>query len=67
MVTKAVGLTFHGFDLVVGAFQRAGGNGVVVVGKETVGVKTERSGELVKDANAGRFRSENPIQAGVQE
>jgi len=62
MVSEAVGLAIHGFDFVVGAFQRSGGNGVVVVGKETVGVKTERSGELVKDANVARFRAENPIQ-----
>ena len=32
-VTEAVGLAFHGFDLVIGALQGAGGDGVVIPGQ----------------------------------
>ena len=34
LVTEAVGLMFHGFDFVVGAFQGAGGDRVIVVGQD---------------------------------
>ena len=33
LITEAVGLMFHGFDFVVGAFQAAGGDRVIVVGQ----------------------------------
>jgi hypothetical protein len=33
-VSKAIGLSFHGFDLVVGALQGSGGDGVVIVGQD---------------------------------
>ena len=62
VVSEAISLTFHGFDFVVDAFQRSGGDGVVVVGQETVGVKAKRSGKLMKNADASRFCAENPIQ-----
>ena len=38
---EAVGLAFHGFDLVVGAFQRAGRDRVVVPGEDAEGVESE--------------------------
>ena len=34
VVSESVGLAFHGFDFVVGAFQGAGRDGVVVVGQD---------------------------------
>jgi predicted urease superfamily metal-dependent hydrolase len=55
-------LTFHRLDFVVRAFQRAGGNGVVLVGQETVSVKAKRSGKWMKHAKVGGFRSANPIE-----
>ena len=62
VVTKAVGLAFHGLDLVVGAFQGTGGNGVVVVGQQAVGVEAKGSGKLLEHANAAGFSPQNPIQ-----
>ena len=37
-IAKAVGLPLHGFDLVVGSFQRTGRDGIVVPGQDAVGV-----------------------------
>jgi hypothetical protein len=45
VIAESVGLAFHGLDLVVGAFQRAGG-------KETIGV---RLSILTFVAAAGRY------------
>jgi hypothetical protein len=33
-ISEAIGLTFHGFDFVVGAFKGSGGDGVVVIGQD---------------------------------
>jgi hypothetical protein len=38
LVTEAVGLSFHGFDFVVGAFEWSRGDGVVVVGEDAPGI-----------------------------
>lgn len=35
MVPEALGLPLHGFNLVIGAFQGTGGNGVIIVGQES--------------------------------
>jgi hypothetical protein len=47
-VTKAVGLAFHSFDLVVRAFQRTSGDGIIVVSHKTMRVESERAGELTQ-------------------
>ena len=47
LVSKPIGLTFHGFDLVVGAFQWACGYGVIVVGKDSQGMQAERLGKAL--------------------
>ena len=52
-VSESVGLAFHGFDFVVGAFQRAGRDGIVVPGEDAPGVKAECLGKLFQDADAG--------------
>lgn len=51
-LSESVGLALHGFDLVVGAFQGAGGDWVVVPGKDAEGVEAERLGEGFELADA---------------
>jgi len=51
-ISESIGLAFHGFDFVVGAFQGAGRDGMVVPGQDTEGVEAERLGELLEDADA---------------
>ena len=52
-ITEAVGLALHGFDLVVGALQRAGRDAVIVVIQNAFLVGLERVGELLQEADAG--------------
>jgi hypothetical protein len=52
-VAKSVVLAVHGFDFVIGAFEWAGGDGVVVPGQNSGGVGEEGAGEVVQDADAG--------------
>ena len=40
-IPEAVGLPFHGLDLVVGAFQGASGDRVIIVGQEPTLVRCE--------------------------
>ena len=47
-VSEPAGLAFHGFDLVVGAFQRARRDGVVVPSEDAPGVEAEGLGELLQ-------------------
>ena len=44
LVSKSIGLAFHRFDFVVGAFQRACGNGVIVVSQDSQGVEAKGLG-----------------------
>ena len=48
LVAVAVGLPLHGLDLVVGAFQRAGGDAVVIPGQEAGAVELQGLGELLR-------------------
>ena len=52
-ISEAVVLAFHGFDFVVGSFQRHGGDGMVVPGKDAPGVEAKCFGKLFQDADAG--------------
>ena len=60
-ISESVGLTFHGFDFVVGAFKGAGGYGVVIPGEDTLGVEAERFGKIFQYTNSGGFGIRNPI------
>lgn len=64
VVSEAIGLAFHGFDLVVRAFQGARGNGVGVVGQDSQRMKTEGPGEVLKHADARRFGVADPFHQG---
>ena len=44
-ISESVGLAFHGFDLVVGALQGAGGDGVIIVGQDPGPVGRQGIGE----------------------
>jgi hypothetical protein len=66
-ISESIGLAFHGFDFVVGAFQGAGRDGVVVPGQDTEGVEAERLGELLEQADAGRLRGNGVRGNGVTE
>jgi hypothetical protein len=46
LISESVGLAFHSFDFVVRAFQGGCGNGMVVVGEDSHGVKTKGFGEV---------------------
>jgi hypothetical protein len=46
LISESVGLTFHGLDFVIGPFQGACRNGVVVAGEDSHGMKAECLGEI---------------------
>jgi hypothetical protein len=46
-VTQPVVLSVEGFDFVVGAFQRPGGDGVIVPSEDAVGVGQEGASEVL--------------------
>src|SRR5713101_1876399 len=52
-ITKAVGLSFHRLDLGVGAFQRSGGDRVVVIGQDAFLVGFQGVRELGQHADTG--------------
>ena len=52
-VTKAVCLSFHGFDFVVGSFEWSGGDRVVVPCKDAPGMKAKGLGKLHEHTDAG--------------
>ncbi|HVA44791.1 MAG TPA: hypothetical protein VNH11_00265, partial [Pirellulales bacterium] len=53
LIAETVGLTLHGLDLVVRAFQGTRGDGVVVVVEDPFPVGAHGLGELDEHANAG--------------
>jgi hypothetical protein len=61
-VSEAVGLAFHGLDLVIGAFRGPARDGVVVPGEDTPGVQAKCLGELLQHGDAGRFGAGDPVQ-----
>ena len=48
LVPEAVGLAFHGFDFIIGPFQGAGGDGVVIVSQDAPAVEGQGLGEFIK-------------------
>ena len=60
-ISESVGLSFHRFDFVVGAFQGSGRDGVVVPGQDALGMEAEGSRKLFEHPNAGRFGVHDPI------
>jgi len=38
LIAESVGLSFHGFDFVVGPFERTGGDWIVVPSEDALGV-----------------------------
>ena len=61
LVTEAVSLTFHGFDFVVGAFQGAGGDRVIIVGQDAPAIEGQSFGEFNQHGNAGSRSPVHPI------
>ena len=61
VIAEAIGLAFHGLDLVVGALQGAGGDRVVVVGQDALAVFGQGVGELLQDRNARGLGAANPV------
>jgi len=55
-------LTVHGFDFVVGAFERTVGDGVFVPGQDAVGMSEEGAGEVLEDADAGVLGLVMPVE-----
>ena len=43
MISESVGLSFHGFDLVIGPFEWSGRDRVVVPSEDSLGMPAERS------------------------
>src|SRR5713101_4708441 len=60
-ITKAVGLSFHRLDLGVGAFQRSGGDRVVVIGQDAFLVAFQGVRELGQHADTGGTGTSQPI------
>jgi len=60
-VTEAVCLPLHGLDLIIGSFERRGGDGIVIPGQETVSVEPKGFRKIFEDADAGRFSPCNPV------
>ena len=61
LISVSIGLAFHSFDLVVGAFQWPCGDGVVVVGQDSKGVKTKRLRKFVQYLDAAGFGVGDPV------
>src|ERR1017187_5827672 len=59
-ITEAIGLTLHGLDFVVDAFQRAGRNAVVVESQDAVAVFLQGTGELLEHGDLRRIGAANP-------
>ncbi len=57
VIAEAIGLAFHGLDLVVGPFQRSGGEGVVAPGEDAQDMGAEGLGEV----DEGRPKNNFPI------
>src|SRR5439155_18366720 len=60
-IAKAVGLAFHRLDLGVVAFQRSGGDRVVVVGQDAFLVAFQGVRELSQHADTGGTATSQPI------
>src|SRR5438874_13813142 len=60
-IAEAVGLTLHGLDFVVDAFQRAGRNAVVVEGEDAVAVVCQDASKLLHHTYARRLGTADPI------
>jgi hypothetical protein len=45
LISEAIGLTLHGLDFVVGPFQGASGDRVIVIGQETTAMESQGLGE----------------------
>ena len=59
-VSESVGLAFHGLDLVVGALQRAGGDGMPKVSQEPRSVLIERRGQAPEVFADAGFSDDDP-------
>lgn len=64
VIPEAIGLPFHGFDLIVGPFQGSGGDGVVIIGQDAAAVKGQGLGHLDQHGDAG---SRGPIHPILQD
>jgi hypothetical protein len=62
LVTVSVGLAFHGFDFIVGAFQRAAGYGVIVIVQEAGMIGAKRLGECDQLADFRGFGAFDPLK-----
>jgi hypothetical protein len=60
LVSNSIGLTFHGFDFVVGAFEWVGRSEIAVIGQAAEGVEAEGLGELMRHLNAAGLGAANP-------
>ena len=60
VVAETVGLPLHGANLVVGSFEGAGRDRVVVISENGAAGKRQRIGELSQHFDACRFRAANP-------
>jgi len=60
-ISEAVGLPFHRFDFVVGAFEPSRRNGIFVVSQNAATVLGQGSSEFHQHANAGVLGAKNPI------
>ena len=47
LISESISLAFHGFDFVVGSFQRPGRDGMVVVGQDALGMEAKGLGKIV--------------------
>ena len=61
MVSKAVRLSLHGLDLVVGGFQRSCRDRVIVVGEDSLSVGGQGFGNFLEYSDAGSLGSTNPV------
>jgi len=62
LVAESVVLACHGFDFVVGAFQRSVRDRVCVPGQDAVLVTQQRAGEALQHPNAGAHRLVVPVE-----
>ena len=60
-ISESISLAFHGFDFVVGSFQRPSRDGMVVVSQDAPGVEAKGFGKVVQHADAGGFGEGDPI------
>ena len=65
IVSESISLFFHGLDLVVGSFQRSGGDRIVEVGQDSIPLGHEGVSEPCEHWDAGGPCSCHPIKKEV--